>query len=106
SMLKSHKLISQVHVVGNRRKHIAALITVNREQALNVDAKVRRKVDELVNQVNDRLKEHEYIKSYVILAKDFSIEEGEITPSFKIRKKVVEEKYKSEIESLYASTPG
>lgn len=103
SMLKTHKLVSQVYIAGNNRKHIAALITINSDQARKIDSQVKGKVAEIIDQVNARLSEHEYIKDYVILDDDFSVESGEMTPSMKIRKPFVEQKYRDVIDSLYTS---
>ena len=103
SMLKTHNLISQVHIVGHSRKHIGALITLNPEQVRVADKAVRSQIADIINQVNSRLGDHEFIKEYKILSQDFTVESGEITPSMKIRKSVVETKYKKEIDSLYTS---
>ena len=103
SMLKTHNLISQVHIVGHSRKHIGALITLNPEQVRVADKAVRSQIADIIHQVNSRLGDHEFIKEYKILSQDFTVESGEITPSMKIRKSVVETKYKKEIDSLYTS---
>ncbi len=101
SMLKTHNLISQVHIVGHSRKYITALITLNPEQVHIADDNIKSQVANIISLVNARLGEHELIKDYKILSKDFTVESGEITPSMKIRKLIVEKNYKSEIDSLY-----
>jgi len=51
--------------------------------------------------MNERLPSYETIKKFVLLPRDFSIEGGELTPTMKLKRKVIYEKYKERIEGLY-----
>jgi long-chain acyl-CoA synthetase len=96
--LKTHPIVSQALVVGDRRPFVAALITladgVPRDGA---EARVQRVVDE----VNRDLSRYEQIKKFVILPRDFSAEEGEVTPTLKLKRRVCQEHFAAEIEALY-----
>jgi len=55
-----------------------------------------------VARINSRLAQYESIKKFVLLPRDFSIEGGELTPTLKLRRKVIYEKYKDRIEGMYS----
>jgi long-chain acyl-CoA synthetase len=55
-----------------------------------------------VDELNLRLNRWEQIKKFILLDRDLSVEDGEITPSMKVKRKVVEEHYKDELDALYA----
>ena len=97
--LKTYPVVSQALVVGDRRPYVAALITlaegVSAEQA---EPDVARAVDE----VNRDLSRFEQIKRYTILPRDFSAEEGEVTPTLKVKRRVCQEHFAAEIEALYS----
>ncbi len=67
-------------------------------------AEVRDLIDGYVQELNGRLNRWETVKKFVILPRDLSIEEGELTPSMKIKRRIVEKSFANEIESLYAGT--
>ena len=54
-----------------------------------------------VDELNAKLERWETIKKFVILPRDLSVDDGELTPSMKVRRKAVEKKYKSELDALY-----
>ncbi|WP_345770829.1 hypothetical protein [Yimella sp. NH-Cas1] len=54
-----------------------------------------------VDELNSKLARWEQIKRFIILPRDLSIEEGEITPSLKLKRKVVVKKYKDDLDTLY-----
>jgi long-chain acyl-CoA synthetase len=97
--LKTHPIVSQALVVGDRRPYVAALITlaegVSREQA-------EPEVERAVEDVNRELSRFEQIKRYAILPRDFSAEEGEVTPTLKLKRRVCQEHFAAEIEALYS----
>ncbi len=109
--------IEQVVVVGERRKHIAALVVPEFEAlekwAQEQGIKYRdyseligdRRVEELfqasIEQVNENLASYEQIKKYRIVDQPFTEESGELTPSLKIKRRVVDEKYKELIDSMF-----
>ena len=63
-------------------------------------------MQELVDDVNRDRTRVEQIKRFVILPRDFSQEEGEVTPTLKLRRRVIHEHFADEIEKLYAGEPG
>jgi long-chain acyl-CoA synthetase len=97
--LKMHPLVSQALVVGDRRPYVAALITlaegVARDQA---EAEMQQVVDD----VNRDLSRFEQIKRYAILPRDFTAEDGEVTPTMKLKRRVCQEHFATEIEALYS----
>jgi long-chain acyl-CoA synthetase len=65
------------------------------------DPQVYALIDEHVQKLNSQLERWETIKKFIILPRDLTIEDGELTPSMKVRRKLVEQKYMSELDSLY-----
>jgi long-chain acyl-CoA synthetase len=97
--LKTHPIVSQALVVGDRRPYVAALITLADEaRPDDAEAQVQRAVEE----VNRELSRYEQIKRFAILERDFSAEEGEVTPTLKLKRRVCQEHFASEIEALYS----
>ena len=117
NMLKADPFISQVMVHGDRRPYPVALITLNpdeltkfaREQgvltsdpgALVKHPKIVERVSRTVEEKNTNLQSYAKIKKFAILPGDFTPEGGELTPTLKVKRKVVSEKYKKELEGLY-----
>jgi long-chain acyl-CoA synthetase len=99
SALKTHPLVSQALVVGDRRPYVAALITV--ADGTNPDD-ARYEIERLVEDVNSDVSRYEQIKRYAILPRDFSADEGEVTPTLKLRRRVCQEHFAAEIEALYS----
>ena len=65
-------------------------------------ADVRALYQEIIDGLNRELSQFERIKRFAILSREFSIESGELTPSLKVRRKVVEQKWADTIEGLYS----
>ena len=61
-------------------------------------------MQEYIDQLNKTLAKHETIKKFAILPHDFTLEAGEITPSLKVKRKVVEQKYKKILDGFYAGS--
>lgn len=115
--LKLDKYISQAFVFGDRRPYLVALVTPNLERLLEFahhenlnyfdldDLVTNDKVHELFKEriavVNAKLPPYETIKKFVILPREFSVEGGELTPTLKLKRKVILEKYREKIDSLY-----
>jgi long-chain acyl-CoA synthetase len=99
NLLKLSPAVSQALVVGDRRPYVAALITldpaVEREGA-------EARIQEAVDAANAELSRYEQVKRFRVLPRDFSAEEGEITPTLKLKRRVCEEHFAAEIEELYA----
>jgi long-chain acyl-CoA synthetase len=105
TQLRSRGGIAQAVVLGDGRPFVAALFTLDRE-APEVkggpdDPATKRIVDEAVAAVNKRLSHPEQIKKWRIIDADFVVGD-ELTPSMKVKRKRIAEKYTSEIEALYA----
>ena len=66
------------------------------------DPRVQEALDAVVSSVNDRHSRFEQIKRYTILPRDFSPEEGEVTPTLKVKRKTVLEHFAGDVEQLYA----
>ncbi len=97
--LKTHAVISQALVVGDRRPYVAALITLSEEvDPADAAPAVQRAVDE----VNSDLSRYEQIKRFTILPRDFTLEAGEVTPTLKLKRRVCQEHFAAEIEELYS----
>lgn len=112
--LKNHPLISEAVVIGDRRKYLTVLVTLDDEAAqafakerslstdkLHLAGAVRSEVEKAIEEVNRDLARVETVKKFTILEKPFSIDSGELTPTLKVKRKVVAEKYKGEIEGMY-----
>ena len=109
--------ISQVVVHGEGRKYVTALITLDPEaidgwgsgqnlnaasaEELAASPEVRDLIQGYVDQANAKLERWETIKKFAILPAELSIDEGEVTPSQKIRRRAVEQKYADRLDSLY-----
>jgi long-chain acyl-CoA synthetase len=97
--LKTHPVVSQALVIGDRRPYIAALITLSEGiDPTTAPPLVQRAVDE----VNRDLSRFEQIKRYTILSRDFTAEAGEVTPTLKLKRSVCQEHFAAEIEGLYS----
>lgn len=116
--MKAHRLISQVMVIGDQRPFIGALITLDpdelerfateRDLGSNMtqvarSSEVRAEVDAAVADANAAVSRAESIRRTVILDRDFTIEEGELTPTLKVRRMVVSDHFADAIEELYGS---
>ncbi len=117
NLLKGSPLVSQALVVGDRRPHLIALITLDEEELAKWAAgrglegktadlaqqdDVRKLVETAVETVNDDLAHFEQVRRFEILPRDFSADQNEITPTLKLKRRVVEEHFADEIETLYA----
>src|ERR1700674_479286 len=105
TQLRSRKGIAQAVVIGDRRPFVAALFTLDRDtpegKAGPNDPGAKRLVDEAVQDLNRGLSHPEQIKKWRILDTDFVVGD-ELTPSMKVKRKRIAEKYGTEIEAIYA----
>lgn len=116
--LKSIPAVGQAVVVGDRMKYLAALLTLDPEKIVSEAAAAgssassaaeaavcvtfRRHLQSQIDEVNARLARVQTIKRFVVVPNDFSVDGGELTPTMKVKRKVVNEKYRAEIASMYA----
>jgi long-chain acyl-CoA synthetase len=98
--LKASKYISQALVIGDRRPYLTALITL--DEAAKGLSDPRRLIEEVVDEVNADKASFEQVKRFAVLDRDFSAEQDEVTPTLKLKRKVVAEHFAKEIEELYA----
>jgi long-chain acyl-CoA synthetase len=99
--LKASRFVSQAVVIGDRRPYVTALITLVWSEVKASGRDPQELVQEIVDGVNRDRVRVEQIKRFAILPRDFSQEEGEVTPTLKLRRKVVHEHFAAEIEKLY-----
>ena len=102
--LKTSPLVSQALVLGDRRPYVAALITVDPAAADGLPPEeIEQRVQAVVDGVNGELSRFEQIKRFRVLLRDFTAEEDEVTPTLKLKRRVVAEHFAREIEELYSS---
>ncbi len=118
--LRRHELVSQAMVVGDNRPFIAALVTIDEERFsgwaqeqgkngksisdLVDDADLRREIQSAVDEANKAVSRAESIREFRILPDDFTVEEGELTPTLKVKRHVVAGKYEHVIEDIYSDS--
>ena len=111
---------SQILVHGNARNFCSALITMDPEAmtvwaqengksslsygALAEDAEVNRMYQEYIDVLNEGLASFETIKKFKLLAEDFSVEDGTLTPSLKVKRKAIEARYQDVLDGFYDSS--
>ena len=115
--LKTSKYVSQALVVGDRRPYITALITLDPEElgrwaaergvdgdlsSLARDERVHELVQRIVDDVNRERSRYEQVKRFAVLPRDFTMDEGEVTPTLKLKRRACIEHFQAEIEALYA----
>jgi long-chain acyl-CoA synthetase len=117
NLFKEEPFISHCLVYGDRRKFITCLLTLNKD-TLTVFADknkinstrpedlldhplVKEEVDAAVKRINLKLASFERIKRFEILPHDFTVEAAELTPTFKVKRKFVTEKYQAVLDSMY-----
>ncbi|MGA2154183.1 MAG: AMP-dependent synthetase/ligase [Bryobacteraceae bacterium] len=118
SLFKMEPLISQVLLIGDRLPYLTALFTVNTSVAETLKGMeapagrspaeicgappVEKEIRRIVNQVNRQLAPFEQVRRFRILPRDFSIEQGELTATMKVRRTQAIENFKEDIDALYA----
>jgi long-chain acyl-CoA synthetase len=100
--LKTSRFVSQAIVVGDRRPYVTALLTLDDAEVAASGREPQELAQELVDEVNRDRTRVEQIKRFTVLPRDFSQEEGEVTPTLKLRRRVIHEHFADEIERLYA----
>jgi long-chain acyl-CoA synthetase len=100
--LKSSRFISQAIVVGDRRPYITALITLDDAEVASSGRDAQELVQEIVDEANRERVSVEQIKKFTIVPREFSQEEGEVTPTLKLKRRVIHDHFAAEIEKLYA----
>jgi long-chain acyl-CoA synthetase len=117
-MIKSSRYVSQVVLVGNDRKFPAALIVPNFDQLASfaknenlgvktpqdfcANEKVVKLLEKQVDELTKDLSKYEKVKKIALLKDEMTVEGGELTPTLKVKRRVVNEKYKDVIDKIYA----
>jgi long-chain acyl-CoA synthetase len=114
--IKQHPLVSQCVVIGDRRPYLIALVTLDPEEAaayardrgldgspeaLAANKDIRDSIETHVEKINQKFARVEQVKKIEILTHDLSQEGGELTPTMKVKRNVVADKYEDEIDALY-----
>ena len=116
--MRAHPLVSQAVVIGDGRPFISVLITLDEEavgkwkaehnvpeqttvRELAANAVLRAEIQDAVNAANELVSHAEAIKKFHILPRDLSEEEGEMTPTMKVKRNVVVDKFAREVEDMY-----
>ena len=99
--LSKNNLIEQVCVVGENLTQPIALVVMNETKKIADD--IKNNFEALIDSINNKLEKHERIKKIVILKDSWSIENNILTPTMKIKRNVVEEKYKEFYENWFNS---
>jgi long-chain acyl-CoA synthetase len=118
AQIRENRLVSQCVVVGDRRPYLVALVTLDPEEAvayakennlpedpaeLATNPEVRKAIEAHVEEINRKFARVEQVKKISILPRDLSQEDGELTPTLKVKRAVVTQKHEKEIEELYAA---
>jgi long-chain acyl-CoA synthetase len=93
--------VAQAVVVGDARKYLAALIVAETPEKAK-DPSFRTHLEQEIEKLNGRLAKYESIKKFKVLTEPFSIASGELTPTLKLKRKAVSQKYSREIDELFA----
>jgi long-chain acyl-CoA synthetase len=116
-LLRTSRYIDQAMVCGDGRKYLTALVSLDAEQIqrfaeaeglpfdrtaeLLVHPKIRHLIEEEIEERNRQLAGFETIRRFTILPEPLSLDAGEITPTLKVRRREVEERYRDLIEAMY-----
>jgi long-chain acyl-CoA synthetase len=115
--LRAHPLVSQALVIGDNRPFVAALVTIDEDAfatwrkgrgvadtvaAARGDPELRAAIQTAVDDVNTAVSRAESIRAFAILPRDFTVAGGEVTPTTKVRRHVVEARYADTVERLYS----
>ncbi len=116
--MKESTFIEQIMVLGSNEKFVGALIVpsikniidhfakqgkqlVDKTQVVN-DAEVNKLIRQELNALNKNFSDHEHVKRFHLLPEEWTIDAGEMTPTLKLKRKVIFEKYKTAIESIFS----
>jgi len=117
NVLRMDKYISQAFVYGDRKPYLVAILTPNLERLIQMaqqegldyldmedlvtNEQVQRRYAYRLQRINDKLPSYQTIKKFILLPRDFSVDGEELTPTLKLKRKVIAAKYQDRIERLY-----
>ena len=118
NLLKKSKFISQVVVIGDKRPYLTCLVVPNFDELeawagehhvawssraeLLTNEKVERKFQRGIDRVNAKQPPFSTIKDFALLEQEFTLEQGELTPTLKVKRRTIQEKFASRIEAMYS----
>jgi long-chain acyl-CoA synthetase len=103
NLIKQDPAISQVMVYGDEKPYLVALVTLDAEALGDTPRdEAERRVAAAVERANATLAKYETIKKHHVLDEEFSVDNGMLTPSLKVKRRVVRDRFKERIEGLYA----
>jgi len=110
--LMEHELVSQAVVIGDRRKFLSAVITLDAEAAERLigagdptdHADVQQALDDHVERINQRFARVEHVRKFTVLPREFDQDNGELTPTLKIKRATVYENWADTIDAMYTET--
>jgi len=122
NVLVTSKWIEQIVVIGDKRKFVSAIVVpafmnlenwakennltyTDRNELINLPA-VKELYDRVIAESMEGFAQFEKVKKYILLPNEFTIESGELTPSLKVKRSVVEKRYSDLIESMYQEVEG
>ena len=113
--LKNHVLVNEAIVIGDRRKYLTALVTLDPDALAKFCAEhrldpatahhsalVRAEIQKGVDHLNEDLARVEQVKKFTVLPRNLSVQDGELTPTLKVKRKIVNEHFATDIEAMYA----
>lgn len=117
NLLKTDRYISQAMIYGDRKQYLSAVLTLDPDattqyarlqgiafdqpEELATHPRIHALLERRIVQLNQRLAAYETVKKFIIAPSDFTPESGELTPTLKIKRKVVTRKYQTQLDQLY-----
>lgn len=110
ALIKQSPLVGEAVIIGDRRKYLTALITLDEAAArklvpqgdLTTAPEIRSALQQAIDQANAQLARVEQVKKFAILPRPFAIDTGELTPTLKLKRKIVAQNFAREIDAMYA----
>ena len=112
--LKNHELINEAVVIGDRRKYLTVVVTLDPEATaawakergiplagIGENPTLRAEIQTAVDHVNTELARVEQVKKFKVLGRNLTVEDGELTPTLKVKRKKVYDHFADDIESMY-----
>lgn len=122
SKLKTDGLVEHAALIGDNKKFVSVLISPNfkalegwaQQNGVNAgdhaklagDPKVQKLYESIIKKVNGGLAHYETIKKVTVVPDEWSVEQGELTPSLKLKRRIIVDKYKDQIAAMYAEGGG
>ena len=116
ALFKTEPIVSQMLLVGDNEQYVSALFTINPAAAEAIPGMKGKSIEQLaaapevlaevkraVQMANKQLAQYEQIRKHTVLPREFTIENGEMTPTTKVRRKKVLENFKEQIAAMYSS---